>query len=45
MRCVGCAHHGHGIEIEGLAYCSGCQLLLEIKGVSPGEHDQYQLRQ
>lgn len=50
VRCDGCGsdatatvRHDLGDTDATVEYCLGCEMLRELRGISPGAHDQYEL--
>lgn len=51
-RCDGCGEETSGtvehvVEADGdecrFVYCNGCESIRELRGIEPGDHDQYKL--
>ena len=49
-RCDGCGTETSGATIHSsddgvTTYCPGCEGLRQVRGVTPGDHEQYRLRE
>lgn len=51
-RCDGCGERSSGLKTHTdddgtkiVDYCPGCETLRVVRGIKPGEHEQYRLKE